>query len=402
MDKNSSIRYNCISENYLSNKKDYNNLEKNIKSIIKLKTRNIDFEDLRQIIDYCVVIKKNCNINLEKFYRKENYFSKENLLKSYFISECLSNDIIKLPKIEIPALSNKKKKMLELYFRVSDNEYLLLNYALSNFEIIKKLYENEMIDDDEDYEEELIQINNDILSGEIGKSEDIDEFIDIFKDKIIKFPKEEVKLNLNKGATSAVKIFKINDKEKEIINEKLNIDIGNHIFEKKYKQLTDIKHSKIWKFMCKEGGNIDNNECGKLFNFKNETLNLKKIYKKKHFPILLSEDIDNKIIYMNDCGVPLNNENIPKNWKEQIRTIIKTLKDRKVYNNDMWINNFLVKDDIIHLVDFGWATSKPSYPFINIEENQIDLNEELIKLLDLTFIQDSELRINFSKKYFDF
>ena len=131
MDKNSYNKNHSTPKNKFVNKKEDYNLEDNVKSIIKLKTSKIEFDDFRSIVDYCIVIKKNKNINLEKFYKKENYFSKENIIKSYFISECLSNDIIKLPKLENPKLSNKKKQLLDIYFRVSNNEYLLFIISLA-------------------------------------------------------------------------------------------------------------------------------------------------------------------------------------------------------------------------------------------------------------------------------
>lgn len=392
MDNNSYNKNYSTPKNKFVNKKEDYNLEDNVKSIIKLKTSKIEFDYFRSIVDYCIVIKKNKNINLEKFYKKENYFSKENILKSYFISECLFNDIIKLPKLENPKLSNKKKQLLDLYFRVSNNEYLLLNYALSNFNKIKEIYESELLDDDDIIVEESIQNKeeyNNTLSYETGKEED--EFIDIFKNNIIEFPKEEVKLNLNKGYTSSIKIFKISDDEKNIINNKLGTNIDNLIFEKKYTDANQI--------MCFFGGNINKLESGIKWNINNEVKCLKKLYKKKHFPILLSVDFDKNIIYLNNCGETVDNENIPKNWKEQIKEIIKTLKNSNVKNNDMWINNFLIKNDIINLIDFGWGGTKNQYPFMNIEESEIDLNYNFIELLDALYLHATELRIEFENKF---
>ena len=41
------------------------------------------------------------------------------------------------------------------------------------------------------------------------------------------------------------------------------------------------------------------------------------LYKKNHFPLLLSvDDKDNKI-YMNDCGSPLDKNNIPENVQDK-------------------------------------------------------------------------------------
>ena len=102
-----------------------------------------------------------------------------------------------------------------------------------------------------------------------------------------------------------------------------------------------------------------------------EINSLLKLYKKEHFPILLSKNINKKTIFLHNCGIPLNNDNIPSNWKQQILQIISTLNQCNVSNNDMWKNNFLVNDGTIYLVDFGWATTDPYYPFINITKHQI-------------------------------
>ena len=57
---------------------------------------------------------------------------------------------------------------------------------------------------------------------------------------------------------------------------------------------------------------------------------------------------------MNDCGGPLDKNNIPENWKTQLTEIVQTLKQCSLYNNDAWFNNFVVKDNIIYFIDFGW------------------------------------------------
>jgi len=98
---------------------------------------------------------------------------------------------------------------------------------------------------------------------------------------------------------------------------------------------------------------------------------------------------------MNNCGSPLDNDNIPINWKEQILEIIKTLKKCKVSNNDMWKNNFLVNNDIIHLVDFGWATDELYFPYINITNYDIKNFDNIIELLDHVYQRVIEQRIIF-------
>ena len=372
-------------------------LERNIKCLIKLKSHKKEFYELQNIIDYCIVIKKK-NINLKKFYKKEHYFDKRRILKSYFITECFLNKISEMPILEDPKfLSIKKKQLLDMYFRISENEYLLLNYALSDFEKIKQLYEGNYLDDcDEDLEcnENPDDIVNEKLKVVKNNKKFNSGFFDIFKCNLIKKPTEKVdNSNINKGATSSVNIYKITDKEKIKVNKKLGINIDNLIFEKKYEVLDQEKHAWVWKKMCEKGGDINNNKSGKDFNYINETTCLKRLYKKKHFPILLSEDFDNSIIYLNNCGVPLNNENIPIDWKDQIKSIINTLKESNVCNNDMWINNFLVKDNVINLIDFGWGSDKPSFPFMNIDEFELEKNNDFIELLDAVYSYACELRI---------
>ena len=87
--------------------------------------------------------------------------------------------------------------------------------------------------------------------------------------------------------------------------------------------------------------------------------------------------------YVNYCGTPLENDNIPFNWKEQLNTIITTLKATQISHNDMHgFGNFLVHDGILNLIDFGWATETNKYPFKNINDGDLLLHTNFIELLD--------------------
>ena len=130
-----------------------------------------------------------------------------------------------------------------------------------------------------------------------------------------------------------------------------------------------------------------------------EVTSLKKLYKKTHFPLLLSVDNKTNKIYMNDCGGPLDKNNIPENWKIQLTEIVQTLKECSIYNNDAWFNNFLVKDNIIYLIDFGWGTDQESFPYVNITINDIQQNDNLIFLLDNVYERTIEKRIEFTNKF---
>lgn len=103
------------------------------------------------------------------------------------------------------------------------------------------------------------------------------------------------------------------------------------------------------------------------WHWNNELTALRKLKGKKHFPQLLSEDHNNKIIYMSYCGEPLTKKNLPKNWKKQCAEIEETLYRCDIHPQDLTgndnpepphIKNMLVKDKIIYMIDFGIWSSK--------------------------------------------
>jgi len=59
---------------------------------------------------------------------------------------------------------------------------------------------------------------------------------------------------------------------------------------------------------------------------------------------------------MQYMGEPITKETIPKNWEDQMKYILDGLKKYKCSHNDIKPEDILVKDEIINLVDFGWAT----------------------------------------------
>ncbi len=96
---------------------------------------------------------------------------------------------------------------------------------------------------------------------------------------------------------------------------------------------------------------------------------LRKLKGKKHFPQLISVDQSNKIIYMSYCGKPLTKATLPKDWKKQCQRIEKTLSSCGIYPFDFvgkdanpnppHNKNIHVKDNLIHVIDFGIWSAKP-------------------------------------------
>ena len=75
---------------------------------------------------------------------------------------------------------------------------------------------------------------------------------------------------------------------------------------------------------------------------------------------------------MSHCGESINKKNTPSDWKSQLLKIYDALKERHLFNNDVYINNFCVKDGIISLIDFGLAKQHIDFCFYNLTREDID------------------------------
>ena len=191
--------------------------------------------------------------------------------------------------------------------------------------------------------------------------------------------------NNNKGATSSVKLYKISKETRENFERTKNIVLSDEIVVKK--NYTFLPNHKLFEYFGGIKGQIER-----------EINALKKLYNYKHFPLLLSTNPENNYIIMNYCGKSLNKDNIPNDWKCQIKQIVKTLKKCNIFNNDVWMPNLLIKDDIIHLIDFGWASSKNDYLFRNINDEDLNMTNNFIELLDIVYQRGAKERSKLLKK----
>ena len=107
-------------------------------------------------------------------------------------------------------------------------------------------------------------------------------------------------------------------------------------------------------------------------SYQNELNALKLLKDCKHFPQLLYHNDDECSIYMTYCGEHININNTPPDWKEQMISIYNTLKEKNIYNNDVYIHNFCIKDDIISLIDFGLAKQHIDFCFYNLTLEDIN------------------------------
>ena len=126
---------------------------------------------------------------------------------------------------------------------------------------------------------------------------------------------------------------------------------------------------------------------GRPFNatesFNNEVQALLLLYGQKHFPQLIYYSESQLTIYMNYCGPTASIAALPNNWKQQIYEIYKVMKSRHLYNNDIYINNFCIKDGEISLIDFGFAKHHIDFCFYNLAASDINKATSLKELCAL-------------------
>lgn len=70
-------------------------------------------------------------------------------------------------------------------------------------------------------------------------------------------------------------------------------------------------------------------------------------------PQLLQYDDVKKRLYMTYCGKLVTRDTLPTDWISQCDQIGHILTKRGVYHNDIFCKNICVKDNKLHLVDFG-------------------------------------------------
>ena len=114
---------------------------------------------------------------------------------------------------------------------------------------------------------------------------------------------------------------------------------------------------------------------------------------------MLSTNLEKNEIYINYCGKIIDENNVPSNWKKQVDEIVSLLYKKNIIHNDMHIGNFLVKDNVIYLIDFGWASNKKYWPYTNITMDNINEHNNFINLLDGVCKIGIKDRINFRRTF---
>lgn len=85
------------------------------------------------------------------------------------------------------------------------------------------------------------------------------------------------------------------------------------------------------------------------------------------------------------CGEQISIENLPENWREQFKKILKILREERIYHNDMVRENITVLNGRIYLIDFEKASeSKPAFPYFNIRAMDVNPKTSFKHLFELT------------------
>lgn len=100
-------------------------------------------------------------------------------------------------------------------------------------------------------------------------------------------------------------------------------------------------------------------KCIKNFKqYQREKYWLKYLNEKKYSwcPKLLNFNDAKQELYLEYIGPSLTAKNIPDDWKEQLNNILADLKKEGICHNDIKAKELLVRDDKLHLVDYGWVS----------------------------------------------
>jgi hypothetical protein len=127
-----------------------------------------------------------------------------------------------------------------------------------------------------------------------------------------------------------------------------------------------------------------------------------KFYLYRNFPRVVTVDVQEREIYMEDCGRPLTRQNVPCDWRMQLAAILHVLREHAVFHND-WLGlrwpdtpNLTETDGILYLIDFTWAsTGRDSYPFMNPTEDLIERAETMWDMFKLTRDLHEDRRLRF-------
>lgn len=98
-----------------------------------------------------------------------------------------------------------------------------------------------------------------------------------------------------------------------------------------------------------------------------------------HFPTVLHVNKKDRFIIMKNHGAMLTSTKCPKDFKKQLRSMMSSMKSKNIFHNDVHADNIVVdKDELLTLIDYGWATiGDPGQWYLNLDENIIANNDSI-------------------------
>ena len=174
--------------------------EYNLKTLIEIKSLNKNFLELQNIIDHAILINKK-NVDITNVFDNKVNKTTVNTVLSYYIIEYFKNNNLSIPKLKYnKMIDHKKKELLNLFYRITNNNFVLLYTVINNFKKTKKIINGEKscfesVKNDHHGNSNSVNDKDSNDNDSIG-SDDFENnkcaFLDIFKKKIIS--KNDLKL----------------------------------------------------------------------------------------------------------------------------------------------------------------------------------------------------------------
>lgn len=92
-------------------------------------------------------------------------------------------------------------------------------------------------------------------------------------------------------------------------------------------------------------------------HWRREVIALNRLKGKPNVPQMIAYNEDHRWIKMSYCGVEVTKESLPEDWVQQCGKIGQMLTKMKLFHNDVFCKNILVKDGDLYLIDFGMWSS---------------------------------------------
>ncbi|WP_280565120.1 hypothetical protein, partial [Chromohalobacter sp. 48-RD10] len=128
--------------------------------------------------------------------------------------------------------------------------------------------------------------------------------------------------------------------------------------------------------------------------FERERFWLEKLAPTEITPFLYEVDEKQNIFVLEDAGSPINKKNCPANYRQQLESLLDTMRSFSCVHNDLSLDEVLVKDGNIKIIDFGWASIAGDYScngnVAGPKKGREFFDDDIIKLVDFFIEEDAK------------